>query len=82
MSLDPSTLTQSLAALALVLALALGAARLVRRHRGLGPAGQRLALRAACAVDTRRRLVIIACDGREGLLLTGPSGDQFLGWLP
>jgi flagellar protein FliO/FliZ len=35
----------------------------------------------ACAVDARRRLVVIRCDGREALLLTGPQGDALLGWL-
>ncbi len=80
--LDPSNVAQAMAALVSVLLLAWGAAHLVRR-RGLSAAqGGRLGIRAACALDPRRRLVLIACDGREALLLTGPAGDQFLGWLP
>lgn len=80
--LDASTIAQALAALAAVLLLAWGAARLAR-SRGLVTAMPgRLSIRAACPLDARRRLVLIACDGREALLLTGPTGDQFLGWLP
>ena len=80
--LDASTIAQALAALAAVLLLAWGAARLAR-HRGLVTTTPgRLAIRAACPLDARRRLILIACDGREALLLTGPCGDQFLGWLP
>jgi flagellar protein FliO/FliZ len=79
---DPSALIQAGAALAAVLLLLWGGARLLERRGGtLRPQG-RLGVRAACAVDTRRRLVLVQCDGREALLLTGPAGDQFLGWLP
>lgn len=79
---DPTVILQSLAALAAVLLLAWGAARLAR-SRGLASATPgRLAIRSACALDARRRLVLISCDGREALVLTGPAGDQFLGWVP
>ncbi|WP_421992803.1 hypothetical protein [Roseococcus sp.] len=79
--LDPSSLTQMVAALGVVLLLIWGASRLARRHPSARTGG-RLGVSSVCAVDPRRRLVLIACDGREGLLLTGPAGDQFLGWLP
>jgi len=80
--LDPSTIVQTVGALAAVLLLIWGAAQIARR-RGLAvSAPGRLGIRAVCPLDPRRRLVLIQCDGREGLLLTGPSGDQFLGWLP
>ena len=79
---DPAALLQAVAALAAVLLLLWGGARLLERRGGvLRPQG-RLGVRAACALDTRRRLVLIRCDGREALLLTGPAGDAFLGWLP
>lgn len=79
--LDATTIAQALAALAAVLLLAWGAARLAR-HRGLVTTTPgRIVIRAACPLDARRRLVLIACDGREALLLTGPAGDQFLGWV-
>ncbi len=73
---------QAGAALAAVLLLLWGGARLLERR---GPATRpdaRLRVGAACALDARRRLVLFRCDGREGLLLTAPGGDQFLGWLP
>jgi len=75
------TLGQAVPALAAVLLLIWGAAQ-VARARGLAPAPDaRLRLGAACALDARRRLVLFRCDGREGLLLLTPAGDQFLGWL-
>ncbi len=78
---DPQQLLQAGAALAAVLFLLWGAARLLeRRGAALRPQG-RLGVRAACAVDPRRRLVLVHCDGREALILTGPAGDQFLGWV-
>ena len=81
-ALDASTITQAVGALGAVLLLIWGVALLARRRgAALGPAG-RLGIRSACAIDPRRRLVLITCDGREALLLTGPAGDQFLGWLP
>lgn len=79
---DPSQLLQAAAALAAVLLLLWGLARLLERRGAARHPGGRLGVRAACAVDPRRRLVIVHCDGREALLLTGPAGDQFLGWLP
>ncbi len=80
--LDASTITQALAALAAVLLLAWGGARLARSRGLVTTTPGRLSIRAACQLDARRRLVLIVCDGREALLLTGPTGDQFLGWLP
>lgn len=80
--LDPSTMTQAAAALGAVLLLIWAAAWLARRRGATPIAPGRLGIRAVCALDPRRRLMLIACDGREALLLTGPAGDQFLGWLP
>ncbi|MFM2151184.1 MAG: hypothetical protein RLZZ187_3490 [Pseudomonadota bacterium] len=62
---------------ALVLALrGLRAASLARR------AGRRLVVEEALALDGRRRLVLVRCDGRALLLLTGGPQDVVLGWLP
>lgn len=71
------------AALAGVLAVILLAARLARRA-GLAPrAGAgRLRVEEALALDARRRLLIVRCDGRALLLLTGGAQDQVVGWLP
>lgn len=80
--LDTSSLAQMAAALGAVLLLIWGASQWAGRRKAVFRPGGRLGVRAVCAVDPRRRLVLIACDGREALLLTGPAGDQFLGWLP
>jgi flagellar protein FliO/FliZ len=71
-----------LAALAAVLALILlsgraASALLARRPQ----AGRRLALREALALDQRRRLLLVSCDGRDALLLTGGPTDLVVGWL-
>ncbi len=70
-------------ALLFVLGLILLLARLLRAT-GLAPqtAGQRLKLQEVLALDARRRVVILRCDGREVLLLTGGAQDLCLGWLP
>ena len=80
-----TTLLSAGAALAGVLGLILLAARLVRRAGlSLRPAGApaRLALGEALALDARRRLHLVRCEGRELLLLTGGPQDLLLGWLP
>ncbi|WP_419898086.1 hypothetical protein [Roseomonas sp. USHLN139] len=79
----------ALAALILVLALVLLAARAARRF-GLAPgmpgpprgADRRLMLVESLALDTRRRLLLLRCDGRELLLVTGGPQDLFLQELP
>jgi flagellar protein FliO/FliZ len=72
------------AALAAVLALVWGLARGARAAGlGLAPrAGKRLQTAELLALDPRRRLVIVRCDGREVLLLIGGSHDVVVGWLP
>ncbi len=74
-------LLQALLALAAVLALAWGAARLARHTRLVPPKGQRLQLLEALPLDSRRRLLLLRCDGRELLLLTGGSQDVVVDWL-
>ncbi len=71
------------AALIFVLGLILVLARFMRAA-GLAPrqAGQRLRLQEVLALDARRRLVIVRCDGRDVLLLTGGAQELCLGWLP
>lgn len=70
-------------ALLFVLGLILLLARLLRAT-GLAPqtSGQRLKLQEVLALDARRRVIILRCDGREVLLLTGGPQDVCLGWLP
>jgi len=70
------------------LALAGVLAVLVLSLRGLRAAGiaraegKRLALEEAIALDGRRRLLLLRCDGRTLLLLTGGTQDAVIGWLP
>ncbi len=78
------SMVTAVAALAAVLLLILLAGRLARmsrfvRPRGAGPA--RMAIRETLVLDPRRRLLLVQCDGRTVVLLTGPQ-DQVVGWLP
>jgi flagellar protein FliO/FliZ len=77
----PGALAALLAVLALILLSGRGV-RLLRNRGGLAGAGRRIDIRAAVAVDPRRRLVLVACDGHEVLLLTGGGQDLIVGWLP
>jgi len=71
-----------------VLALAGVLAVLVLALRGMRAAGlarggtRRLAIEEAVALDGRRRVVLLRCDGRDLLLLTGGAQDAVIGWLP
>jgi flagellar protein FliO/FliZ len=79
---SPATLLTAVAALAGVLgalALLLRGLRAVARTRG---AGRRLAVEEAVALDSRRRLVLLRCDSRRLLVLTGGAADVVIGWLP
>ncbi|MCO6419903.1 flagellar biosynthetic protein FliO [Siccirubricoccus sp. KC 17139] len=81
--LDTGPWLQAAAALAAVLGpLWLAARALGRRQGGAARPGRRLALLESLALDPRRRLLLIRCDGREALLLTGGTEDRMLGWLP
>jgi flagellar protein FliO/FliZ len=70
------------------LALAGVLAALVLALRGARAAGlarsgtRRLAVEEAVALDGRRRLVLVRCDGRHLLLLTGGAQEAVVGWLP
>jgi len=78
--IDGTTLLRAALALAAVLALAWLATRAARSR--LPVAGKRLAVAEVLALDARRRLVLVRCDDRCALLLTGGSDDRLLGWLP
>jgi flagellar protein FliO/FliZ len=74
----------AVAALAAVLLLILLAGRLAKmtrfvRPRAAGPA--RMSIQDTLVLDPRRRLLMVQCDGRTVVLLTGPQ-DQVVGWLP
>lgn len=82
--MNAAQIVSALASLALVLAAVLAArplaARLLARG-GFAPArGSRLAVVQVLPLDTRRRLLLLRCDGREFLVLAGAT-DSFLGWI-
>ncbi len=79
MLLDPASLGIAAASLLLVTALAVGLGRALRFAGAVkGTGGRRLAVIEAIAIDPKRRLVLLRCDGREALVLTGPAGDLLL----
>ncbi|MGG5817955.1 hypothetical protein [Falsiroseomonas sp. HW251] len=70
---------------ALALAGVLGALVLALRGlraAGMARGGARLGIEEAVALDGRRRLLLVRCDGKHLLLLTGGAQDQVVGWLP
>lgn len=78
MLLDPTSIGIAVASLLLVIGLAVGLGRAVRAAGLSASSGRRLAVIEAIAVDPKRRLVLLRCDGREALVLTGPAGDLLL----
>ena len=85
MPLDPSLGLKALAALAAVVLLAFAALRALRAvTAGAATPGarRRLAVQEVLPLDPKRRLVLVRCDGRDLLLLTGGAAEVSLGWLP
>lgn len=87
MAISPQTLLTTAGGLALALALVLLAARLARVFGIASASGQigggagrqrRLGLSETIALDTRRRLHLVRCDGRDILVLTGGGQDVML----
>lgn len=81
--MEPLQLLTAVGALGLVLGLVWLLARGVRAA-GLArqPGARRLHLREGLALDRTRRLHLVACDGRDLLLLTGGGADVVVAWLP
>lgn len=76
----PSLLT-ALAALAGVIGALVLVAR-GARAAGMGlRAGRRMAMQEILALDSKRRMVLLRCDGRDLLVLTGGAQDVVVGWL-
>ena len=75
------TAVAALAAVLLLILLAGRLARMTRFARPRGTTGTRLRLQDSLVLDPRRRLLLVQCDGRSVLLLTGPT-DSVVGWLP
>ncbi len=79
-----SSLLTAGAALIAVLAVILLSGRVARRFAaiprlGRRTPGTRLAITETIALDQRRRLHLISCDGAEFLLLTGGTTDVVIG---
>ena len=77
--LSTQTLALALAALAGIILVILAAARVVRAT-GFTPAARRLRVVDQLSLG-RTTLRIVACDGREMLLLSGATHDTMLGWV-
>ena len=84
MPLDPSLSLKALVALGAVVLLAFAALRALRATMGAAKPGarRRLAVQEVLPLDPKWRLVLVRCDGRDLLLLTGGAGEVSLGWLP
>lgn len=81
---DIATIATAIAALAVVLALVVAAGRLARASGfKVNPGRSRLlAVDETIALDSRRRLHLVRCGGRQVLLLTGGGSDTVVGWVP
>lgn len=88
MSLQLGNLVSTGAALAVVLGLVLLAARglrtagFTRAGPARGRSDHRLTVQDSLFLDRARRLVVVRCDGRDLLLVTGGGTDLVVGWLP
>ncbi len=83
MPVSATTILTALAALAAVLVLVLLAGRAARLG-GFAPraGGRLLAVQDTLALDHRRRLTLVGCNGRRVLLLTGGAQDLVVScWL-
>ncbi len=80
-----TSLLTAVAALGAVLGLiwlAWAAARRSGHFRAPANGAARLTLVQSLALDQRRRLQLVRCDGQHLLLLTGGTGDLMLGFVP
>lgn len=83
MILDIDAALRAIGALGVLLVPLWLSTRALRRGAAAsGRSGRRLAIGEVMALDARRRIVLVRCDGRELLLLTGGGQDAVLGWLP
>ena len=83
-SFPGTSLLGAIAALIFVVCLIWLAGRAMRLARSAARpvAGSRLAITDSLALGPRKRLLLISCDGKDLLLITGDAQDISLGWLP
>ena len=81
MTIDTGPWLQAAGAVATILLLLALSARGLRWSALAARPGWRLAVQEVLALDSRR-LLLLRCNGREVLLLTGGGQDALLGWLP
>ena len=77
--LNTPTVALALGALAAIILAILGGARMLRAT-GFTPTARRLRVVDQISLG-RSTLRIIACDGREMLIISGGTQDTMLGWL-
>ena len=85
MTATATTVLTAIAALAVVLGLiwlAQAVARQSGRFRPSVKGSARLSVVQSLALDQRRRVQLVACDGQHFLVLTGGSQDLMLGFVP
>jgi flagellar protein FliO/FliZ len=82
MTIETGPWLQAAGALAAILLLLAFGARGLRRSAFAARPHRRIAVQEVLALDSRRRVLLLRCDEREVLLLTGGSQDAVLGWLP
>jgi flagellar protein FliO/FliZ len=83
MVIGVTSILSAIAALAAVLALIWLAGRLAR-FGGIAQRpvnGRSLKVHDVLALDARRRLLLVQCEDRRVLLLTGGAQDIVVGWL-
>ncbi len=85
MTTTTTTVLTAIVALAAVLGLiwlAQAVARRSGRFRAYAKGPARLSVVQSLAIDQRRRVQLVACDGQHFLLLTGGAQDLMLGFVP
>ena len=55
--------------------------KLAQRIMGKSLGTNALVVEHSLALDTRRRLLLVRCEGRQLLLLTGGPQDILVGWM-
>ena len=84
MDLTLQSILTGLLSLAGIIAFILMAARFMRYRLNTvaQDPSKSLKLKETLAIDSRRRIHVIECEGHQALVMTGGPQDQFMGWVP